>query len=269
MKISIKIRTDCDAVHSFRSQCDNFHEMATFNAVHEIFIDELSVRVYSNGTGRPVLMLHDLGSSVGWFADLSGPLVLAGREFVAIDLPGCGYSDAVRDAGLAATIAHLAEVLTKLFDNPVDIVGRGYGAYLALSLAAASPGQVNRLVLDSPTLPPRNGPVEKIKMAPAMAISGAGATLRRGRLLQNLSGLNRAKTTLAELARSDPNWWESVGQISCPTLIVDDGDQNSRAKLDLLRETIRGCERGASLAAARKFVPAPALTPTVLVGFLD
>lgn len=242
--------------------------MATFNAVHEIFIDELSVRVYSNGTGRPVLMLHDLGSSVGWFADLSGPLVLAGREFVAIDLPGCGHSDAVRDSGLELTVEHLTQVLTKLFDNPVDIVGRGYGGYLALSLAASSPGQVNRLVLDSPTLPPASGPWEKVKMAPAMAISGAGATLRRGRLLQNLSGLNRAKSTLADLARTDPDWWDALGEITSPTLLVDDGDQSARAKLEMLAGVIRTCERGVSLAAQRKFAPAPALSAAMLVDFL-
>ncbi|WP_164479142.1 alpha/beta fold hydrolase [Nakamurella antarctica] len=242
--------------------------MATFNAVHEIFIDELSVRVYSNGTGPSVLMLHDLGSSVGWFAELSSPLVSAGHEFVAIDLPGCGHSDAVRDQGLASCVDHVAAAMCKLFDGPVDIVGRGFGGYLALSVAARYPELVSRLVLDSPTLPPASGPHEKLKMAPGMAISGAGATLRRGRIRHNISGLSRARSFLAELCQTDKRWWAAVSAITAPTLIVDDGDQAGSSKIEALVAAIPGVVRGRSLPAQRKFVPASALSAQTLLDFL-
>ena len=58
-------------------------------------------------------------------------------------------------------------------------------------------------------------------MAPAMAISGAVTTLRRGRIKQNMLGFSRAKAVLEQLAQADPAWWD----VAVPDHRADPGDR--------------------------------------------
>jgi hypothetical protein len=82
-------------------------------------------------------------------------------------------------------------------------------------------------------------------MAPGMAISGAVTTLRRGRIKQNMLGFARAKAVLEQLAQADPMWWNSLSQISAPTLVIGSGatEAGDRAILDLLASAIPDARR--------------------------
>jgi esterase len=226
----------------------------TYSAVHDLFIDESEIRVYSNGTGTPVLMLHDLGSSAATFEHLTTPLVRADRELVAVDLPGCGRSDPVPGGDdLRGYVEHLALMFPSLGSDPIDVLGHGFGGYLAAALAASHPGMVRRLVLCEPAAPPRSGPPTNGRMSASMALSGAVTTLRRGKLKQNLGGFSRARSILDQLAKADPQWWHSLSTITAPTLVLGSSaaELGERALLDLLAAQIPDAVR-ATIAGPRK-----------------
>jgi esterase len=224
-----------------------------FSAIFDLTVDERDIRIYSNGTGAPVLMLPDLGSSAATWECLTGRVCEQDRQIVAIDLPGTGHSDPVRGSDLAAFVDHLERVVERLGSDPIDLVGCGFGGYLAASLAAQSPALVRRLILENPSLPPRSGPPVRSRMAPSMAINGAVTTLRRGRIKQNVLGFSRAKAVLEQLAQADPAWWDALAYITAPTLVIGSGatEVADRALLGLLAGAIPAAVR-TDLAAGRR-----------------
>lgn len=247
------------------------HGQVTYSAVHDLFIDDREIRVYSNGAGTPVLMLHDLGTSAATFEHLTTPLVQADRELVAVDLPGSGRSDPVAGTDLDAYVEHLALMFPSLSREPIDLLGHGFGGYLAASLAARHPALVRRLVLAEPTAPPRSGPPASGRMSAGMALSGAVTTLRRGKLRQNLQGFSRARSILDQLARADPRWWESLASITAPTLVTCSGaaEVGERAVYDLVATAIPQAERVTVPGAKRSHTSAPAEFATQILRFLS
>ena len=223
-----------------------------FSAIYDMNIDERDIRIYSNGTGDPILMLPDLGSSAATWESLTGAVCEHDRQLVAVDLPGTGHCDPVRGSDLAAFVDHVQRLIEQLTTAPIDLVGCGFGGYLAASVAAKDPQLVKRLVVENPLLPPRSGPPVSSRMAPGMAINGALTTLRRGRIKQNMAGFSRAKAVLDQLATADPRWWESLSQISARTLVIGGAtDAGDRALLDLLAGAIPGARR-ADLAGSKR-----------------
>ncbi len=242
----------------------------TYSAVHDLFIDEREIRVYSNGTGTPVLMLHDLGSSAATFEHLTTPLVSAGRELVAVDLPGTGRSDPVAGSDLSAYVEHLALMFPSLGVDPIDVLGHGFGGYLAASLAARHPRLIRRLILAEPTAPPRSGPPVSARMPPGMALSGAVTTLRRGKLRQNLQGFSRARSVLDQLAKADPRWWESLACITAPTLVLGSSaaEVGERAIFDLIAAAIPDAVRGTVAGGRKPHTSAPVEFTAAVLEFL-
>lgn len=215
-----------------------------FSAIYDLVIDDRDVRIYSNGTGSPVLMLPDLGSSAATWECLTGAVCERERQIVAVDLPGTGHCDPVRGSDLGAFVDHVHRLIEELTTEPIDLLGCGFGAYLAASVAAKDPQLVARLVLENPTLPPRSGARVSSRMAPGMAISGAMTTLRRGRIKQNMAGFARARAVLDQMAQADPRWWEALSQITATTLVIGGAtDAGERALLDLLAGSIPGALR--------------------------
>ena|SRR6478752_6821467 len=110
-----------------------------FSAIYDLVIDDRDVRIYSNGTGHPVLMLPDLGSSAATWESLTGEVVQNDRQLVAVDLPGTGHCDPVRGSDLDAFVDHTRRVVEHLTNEPIALVGCGFGGYLAASVAAQDP----------------------------------------------------------------------------------------------------------------------------------
>ncbi|MTD12704.1 alpha/beta fold hydrolase [Nakamurella sp. YIM 132087] len=232
-----------------------------YSAVHDMLIDERELRICSNGTGPPLLMLHDLGDSAAVFEQLTGPVCEARRELVALDLPGSGHSDPVPTTDLASFVEYLALALPALADGKtIDIGGHGFGGYLALSLAATLPDMFGHVVVVDPALPPRSGPAASSRMSMGMAVNGALTTLRRGKLRQNLSGLSRARSVLDQLAQADPAWWDRLATITAPTLILghSGADTGERALLDQLAGAVPDAKRNTVAGGRRPHVADPA-----------
>lgn len=240
-----------------------------FSAIYDLVIEERDVRIYSNGTGTPVLMLPDLGSSAATWECLTGAVCERDRQIVAVDLPGTGHCDPVRGSDLAAFIDHTHRLVEQLATEPIDLVGCGFGGYLAASVAAKDPQIVASLVLENPALPPRSGPPVSSRMAPGMAISGAMTTLRRGRIKQNMAGFARARAVLDQLAQADPRWWAALSQITAPTLIIGGAtDAGDRALLDLLAGAIPQASRVDLTGAKRGHASNPQAFADQLMPFL-
>jgi 2-hydroxy-6-oxonona-2,4-dienedioate hydrolase len=97
----------------------------------------------------PVVLLHGgSGSWTHWVRSI-GPLLAAGHEVWAVDLPGFGASDAlpgVTDAdGLLPTLAHVLQTQFPL--QAVRVIGFSFGGMAAGMLAAAYPHLVAQLII--------------------------------------------------------------------------------------------------------------------------
>ncbi len=215
-------------------------------------------------------MLHDLGTSAATFEHLTTPLVRADRELVAIDLPGSGRSDPVPGADLAAYVDHLSQMFPSLGHDPIDLLGHGFGGYLAARLAADHPHLIRRLILCEPTAPPKSGPPVTARMSPGMALSGAVTTLRRGKLRQNLQGFSRARSILDQLAQADPGWWDSLARITAPTMVLCSGaaEVGERALYDLIAAGIPNSVRATVPGAKKPHTSTPVEFSTQVLEFL-
>lgn len=88
-----------------------------------------------HGSGKPLLLVHGLGSSSGnW--DPVIPALAAEREVITIDLPGCGESAPLPGETTIATLTGAVEAFirdAKLGD--IDVVGSSMGARMAMEMA--------------------------------------------------------------------------------------------------------------------------------------
>jgi len=91
----------------------------------------------SSGTGRPIVVLHDLGQSSRQMTGLA-KLLPDDRPFYAFDLPGHGGSGATENSNFDS-IENYLEPLFETLNAPqfanVDVVGIGFGAILAAQLS--------------------------------------------------------------------------------------------------------------------------------------
>jgi poly(3-hydroxyalkanoate) depolymerase len=99
----------------------------------------------------PLLLVNGIGATLEMWKPLRQQL--SARRIIAFDMPGTGMSPAqtppVRMRGLAALIA---ELLTRLGHERVDVLGYSFGGVVAQELARRHPERVRRLVLCA-TLP--------------------------------------------------------------------------------------------------------------------
>lgn len=102
------------------------------SASHDTHFDLRHVR---QGRGRPLLLVHGLGSSWrSWQPIL--PTLAAQREVIAVDLPGFGDTPPLAGAVSIATLADaLVGFISRHDLDGVDVAGSSMGARLALELA--------------------------------------------------------------------------------------------------------------------------------------
>ncbi len=212
-----------------------------FSLAHDVHIGDHMVRIRCAGTGRPLLLLHDIGGSGASFAGVTGAIVAAGREAVAPDLPGFAQSDPI-PGGLAQLIPYLHELADHTITDQIDVVGRGFGGYLALTLAGERPDRFRRVVLEDPLTPPPGGGRGSSRMSAGMALNGALTTVRRGRLLQNVGGFGRAKALLEQLSKPDQTWWDALQKVSAQCLLLDlgGGRPEDRLRTGMLEDALPG-----------------------------
>ena len=87
------------------------------------------------GQGKPLLLIHGLGSSWQTWAPILAGLE-AQREVIAVDLPGFGHTPPLPGEVSIATLADaLTDFLTRANLLGIDAVGTSMGARLVLELA--------------------------------------------------------------------------------------------------------------------------------------
>jgi pimeloyl-ACP methyl ester carboxylesterase len=87
------------------------------------------------GTGKPLVLVHGLGSSVRTW-DPVLPLLREQRELIAIDLPGFGSSEPLAGDVTVATLTDAVEQFLEQQNlRDADIVGSSMGARIVVELA--------------------------------------------------------------------------------------------------------------------------------------
>jgi poly(3-hydroxyalkanoate) depolymerase len=128
-------------------------------AERSVRVDGLDVRVATQGSGPPLLLITGIGANVDMWAPLTQ--VLDGRETIAFDAPGTGQSSRPRrPMRMPALARHVCALLDVLGRERVDVLGYSFGGALAQELARRAPERVRKLVLCATApglggLPPR------------------------------------------------------------------------------------------------------------------
>jgi pimeloyl-ACP methyl ester carboxylesterase len=105
------------------------------------------IRGEVSGSGKPIMLLHGLGSSRHTW-DLLMPFIPSTFATIRLDLPGHGSSrERLPSDDLSSLRAHLLDIIDYLeLESPV-VVGHSWGASLAIDLAVHAPAHVSKLVL--------------------------------------------------------------------------------------------------------------------------
>lgn len=95
----------------------------------------MTIHHIRRGSGKPLLLVHGLGSTVNaWSAML--PQLVRHREVIALDLPGHGQSPAEHDSGTFAGLARSLDAwLQRQGLAGIDMAGSSMGARLVLEMA--------------------------------------------------------------------------------------------------------------------------------------
>jgi 3-oxoadipate enol-lactonase len=129
--------------------------------------------VEQTGSGPDLVMLHSLLTDPGSFAAIV-PALSRSRRVTLVSLPGFGRSTAagtsIEDS--ADRLAHLISTL----DGKPDVLGNGYGGFIAVALAARHGERLGKLVLaDTGAVFPESGRAAFRAMAEAVEKGGMAA----------------------------------------------------------------------------------------------
>lgn len=111
-------------------------------------VNNADVDVVQTGTGRDLVLLHSLLADRTTF-DRALPALARRRRVTLINLPGYGASTAAGD-GIEAYADHVAATLRAL-DLPAqtDVLGNGFGGFIAIALAIHHGELFDRLVISN------------------------------------------------------------------------------------------------------------------------
>lgn len=138
------------------------------NAEHSRFVSAGGIRwhVQVMGHGPVALLLHGTGAATHSWRDLA-PLLAADFTVVAPDLPGHGFTDALRRPTPARVAAAITALMGALDLRPALIIGHSAGAAVALTMAEAADPSLQAVVALGGALLPFPGMAGKL--FPALA----------------------------------------------------------------------------------------------------
>jgi pimeloyl-ACP methyl ester carboxylesterase len=201
----------------------------------------IAVRVLdTGGDGRPILFIHGGPNAGSTWAPLAGRL--PGIRALALDRPGCGLSPALPatdELPWPAMVEVQAAVIEALVGGPVDVVGSSFGGGCALSLAAARPELVRRLVLEGvPT-------VEGMRLANNLRILAAGPI---GRFIaRQRASIGDVRRTFRQLGHGRlvaDGWPEGADAAWGLSMMNDTATMKHEVALIQRAASVRGFRRG-------------------------
>ncbi|WP_186418197.1 alpha/beta hydrolase [Bosea sp. CS1GBMeth4] len=112
-----------------------------------------AVHARLEGTGKPLVLVHELGGSLDSF-ELIVPHLADSHQVLRYDQNGCGMSAPAKvSLGLAGEADLLLELIADTFEGePCRIVGVAAGAAIAITAALARPDAIAALALCAPAL---------------------------------------------------------------------------------------------------------------------
>jgi pimeloyl-ACP methyl ester carboxylesterase len=113
--------------------------------------DRLSLRYEKTGDGPPLVLMHTIRTQLEYFRSLA-PILATSYTVYAIDLPGHGHSPIDPGAPFDEPYFRQGAIafIEKLNLTDVTLVGESIGGALALTVAAAIPQRVARVVAINP-----------------------------------------------------------------------------------------------------------------------
>lgn len=169
------------------------------------------------GEGRPLVLIHGLSGSAGWWGR-NLPLLSRHYRVIVLELVGFGGNRAWRPGRIVDTADRLADFISTLPEHHAHVLGHSMGGQIATQLAGRHPERVDRLILVSASgmvrtdllrmalrlpLQARHSPFD---FAPRLTIDA----LRAGPLNLLLSTL--------DILRDDVS--DAIAHIRTPTLLI-------------------------------------------------
>lgn len=113
--------------------------------------DTLGIRFQRTGNGPPLLLMHTIRTQLEYFRKLA-PLLASAYTVYAIDLPGHGFSPIDPNATFDEPDLRRGVIgfIEKLNLTDITLVGESIGGALALTIAAALPHRIRRVVTINP-----------------------------------------------------------------------------------------------------------------------
>lgn len=131
-----------DAFTHARLAYEGFHNESTV-------IRGQRIHYYEGGSGRPILLIHGLGSRAEDWANLMPQLKRAGFHVYAIDL--LGYGSSARPEAASYSIPEEAGYVEDFLQDRrlghVSVAGWSMGGWVAMRVALDQPQRIDRLVL--------------------------------------------------------------------------------------------------------------------------
>lgn len=234
------------------SAAPDWREIDWLSTLRTAQIDDRLVTFVELGTEHadtvPVVFVHGLGGCwQNWLENL--PRVAQERRVIALDLPGFGRSDAPRDPISITLFAHTVDHLcAELGLGAIAAVGNSMGGFTAAELAIKHPERVERLVLvDAAGIPvvkpqkivtlrlakllaglQRGDPEQAIRTLrrPGFVQAAFGTVmrhptrLRKDLLAEQFHGVGKPGFLDATEALLTYSFVDRLGEIACPTLVV-------------------------------------------------
>ena len=194
---------------------------------------QLAYRTAGDDGGEPVVLIHAFASQSSSWAEVAGALARRGFRVIVPDLRGHGRSAWADTYALEDFERDLIDLLDALKLRRVSLVGHSLGGHLALRLAMRLPERIDRIVVEAAPVPPRDADdaaeLQALQSKPSWWSSAQ--TLGAGRIarlwLLREFDFRSARTVLLALRSPMPPWWQGLGKIEAPCLLL--ASHNDRA----------------------------------------
>jgi len=183
----------------------------------------LGCRETGDPSGTPVVLLHGSGSSARTWDRFAARLAGLGYRAIAVDLRGHATSSRSRDYSLASLRDDVLSLLELRSLRDAVLIGHSVGAHAALAASLEAPARISRLVLEDLAAPPRrsgrSGGSGSVKVNPLQVLNAITSIFGGSRDYD----LRAVGSILRQLTRPDAQWWERLGEVSHPTLVLSGG----------------------------------------------